>query len=134
VAKRKTIEGLLARERAGLRRVTAFEAAQAVEHGAILVDTRSTDQQEQQGLVPCAESHPLSAILWRLDPGCPTSNEKLPLDAEILVICREGYSSSLAAAALQELGFSNVADVIGGVDAWIEAGLPVEQVIRATAP
>jgi rhodanese-related sulfurtransferase len=64
-------------------------------------------------------------LAWRLDPDCPTSNEKIPLGARVLLICREGYSSVFAAQQLRELGFARATDVIGGVDAWIAAGLPV---------
>jgi rhodanese-related sulfurtransferase len=69
--------------------------------------------------------HPLSVLAWRLDPECPTSNEKIPLEAEVLLICREGFSSVFAAQQLREIGFIRATDVIGGVDAWIRAGLPV---------
>ena len=96
-----------------------------MQRGAVLVDTRSPDQQERQGLIPGAVHHPLCTLLWRLDPGCATSNEKLPLDAEVMLICREGYSSSLAAAQLRKIGFALATDVIGGVDGWKAAGLPV---------
>jgi rhodanese-related sulfurtransferase len=75
--------------------------------------------------VPGSVHHPLSTLLWRLDPDCPTSNEKIPLDARVILICREGYSSVLAASQLQELGFEDATDVIGGVEDWKRAGLPV---------
>ena len=75
--------------------------------------------------MPGAISHPLSVLLWRLDPDCPTRNEKIPLDGEVILICREGYSSTFAALQLREIGFENVADVIGGVDAWKATGLPL---------
>ena len=108
-----------------LGRVTALEAWEALQRGAVLVDTRSPDQQRTQGYVPGAVHHPLSVLAWRLDPECPTSNEKLPLDAEVVLICREGFSSVFAALQLREIGFARATDVIGGVDAWIRAGLPV---------
>jgi rhodanese-related sulfurtransferase len=106
-------------------RVTVVEAWEALQAGAVLVDTRSPDQQKAQGFVPGAVHHPLSVLAWRLDPDCPTSNEKVPLDTEIMLICREGFSSVFAALQLRDLGFSRVTDVIGGVDAWKRAGLPV---------
>jgi len=68
--------------------------------------------------VPGAECHPLSVALWRLD--------SRPRETQIILICRHGYSSSLAAAQLQALGFDRPADVVGGVEAWAAAGLPVE--------
>lgn len=104
--------------------MSAEEVAQRAEQGAILVNTRSPDQQRLQGLVPGAVHHPLSTLLWRLDPACPTSNQPVPLDAEVILLRREGYSSSLA-AQLRALGFERVTDAIGGVDAWKAAGLPL---------
>jgi len=123
---RKTIDHLLAEARAKLDRVTPEEAFDAVQDGAVLVDVRSEDEQVRQGFLPGAVHHPLSVLLWRLDPDQPTSNPKLPLDTRILLICREGYSSSLAATQLRDLGFERATDVIGGVDAWVAAGLPVQ--------
>jgi rhodanese-related sulfurtransferase len=77
-------------------------------------------------LVPGAVHHPLSVVHWRLDPAVATHNPKLPLDTHVILVCREGYSSSLAAAVLRAIGFPRATDVIGGVDAWREAGLPLE--------
>ena len=122
---RRTIDETYEEAARRLGRVTAREAWEAARDGGVLVDTRSPDQQRAQGFVPGAVHHPLSVLAWRLDPDCPTSNEKIPLDARVVLICREGYSSVFAAQQLRELGFSNAADVIGGVDAWIAAGLPV---------
>lgn len=123
---RRSIDELLASARGAYERVSAEEAyRRAKDGGAVLVDTRSADEQSRQGLVPGAQHHPLSRLLWRLDPDCPTSNEKIPLDREVILICREGYSSSLAAAQLVKLGFEHATDVIGGVEAWKAAGLPL---------
>jgi rhodanese-related sulfurtransferase len=121
---RKPIDQLLADAAVRLGRLTPLEAWAEMRAGAILVDTRSPDQRQDQGYIPGTVHHPLSTILWRLDPDCPTSNEKIPLDARVILICREGYSSVLAAAQLQEIGFDDATDVIGGVEAWREAGLP----------
>jgi len=114
----RTIDSLLAEARAGLERLTPEQALVAVEDGALLVETRSLDEQHGQGgAIPGALHHPLSVVLWRMD--------ELPRDTRVILICREGYSSSLAAAHLQQLGFRDATDVEGGVDAWIAAGLPV---------
>jgi rhodanese-related sulfurtransferase len=123
---RKTIGDLLDDARSRLARLTPEQAWEAHDQGAVLVDVRSQDERERQGFVPGAVHHPLSVLLWRLDPDEPTSNEKLPLDCRIVLICRVGYSSSLAAAQLRELGFSRATDVVGGVESWIESGLQVE--------
>jgi rhodanese-related sulfurtransferase len=125
MAPRRTIDETYEEAARRLGRVTALEACERVKAGAVLVDTRSPDQQRAQGFVPGAVHHPLSVLAWRLDPDCPTSNEKIPLDAEVLLICREGFSSVFAAQQLREIGFSRAIDVIGGVDAWVRAGLPV---------
>jgi rhodanese-related sulfurtransferase len=119
----RSIDSLLAEARAGLERLTPAQALAALEDGAVLVDTRSLDeQQEQGGVIPGALHYPLSVVLWRLD--------ELPRDARLILICREGYSSSLAAAHLQQLGFRAATDVAGGFDAWVAAGLPVDAVNR----
>ena len=115
----RSIDDLLTEARAGLSRLTPAEAHAAVGDGAVLVDTRSPDERrEQDAAIPSALRHPLSVVLWRLD--------ELPRDTRVILICRHGYSSSLAAAQLQELGFRDATDVIGGAEAWVEAGLPVD--------
>jgi rhodanese-related sulfurtransferase len=122
---RLTVDDLLGRARSGLDRLTPMEALAAMRDGAVIVDVRSRDEQaEQRALVPGALHYPLSVVLWRLDP--ETAYAKLPLDTQVVLICRHGYSSSLAAAQLREIGFARATDVIGGVEAWVAAGLPVE--------
>ena len=117
----RPLESLLAEARAKLVRLTPEQAHAAAQNGAVLVDTRSADEQrEQQGVVPGALRHPLSVVLWRLD--------ELPRDTKVILICRQGYSSILAAAQLQELGFRDATDVEGGFEAWAAAGLPVDAV------
>jgi rhodanese-related sulfurtransferase len=131
---RKSIDEALEEAARRLDRLTAVEAYEAARNGAFLVDTRSPDQRARQGHIPGALHHPLSALAWRLDPDCPTSNEKIPLDAHVILICREGFSSVFAAGLLREIGFAGATDVIGGVDAWKAAGLPIlgqaDQVVR----
>ena len=115
-------------------RVTPFEAERRMrEEGAVLVDTRSRDQQAEQGIIPGALNYPLSVVLWWLDPDFPSDTQKVPLDTELIVVCRHGYSSSLAAAQLREIGFERATDVIGGVEAWIAAGLPISPLPPGTA-
>ena len=125
MTRRKTVADLLAESRAHLDRVTPIEAFEAMAAGAVLVDVRSQDEREWQGVVPGAVHYPLSVVLWRLDPAEETGNPKLPLDSRVMLLCRQGYSSSLAAAQLREIGFDHATDVIGGVEAWIAAGLPI---------
>ncbi len=78
---RRSIDELLASARRAYKRVSAEEAYRRARDGdAVLVDSRSPDEQSRQGFVPGAAHHPLATLLWRLDPDCPTSNEKIPLD------------------------------------------------------
>ncbi len=124
---RRTIDDLLAQARRGLVRLSAAEALAAVRAGqAVLIDTRSEDQRQAQGYVREARHHPLSVLEWRLDPDAGwATDDDLHLGSWIVLLCREGYSSSLAAARLQALGFRRATDVIDGVEGWKAAGLPL---------
>jgi rhodanese-related sulfurtransferase len=125
--RRPTVDELLSEARRRLDRLTPAEAYAAALHGARIVDVRSEDERRRQGVVVSgALHHPLSVLLWRLDPAVPTSNPKLPLDAHVVLVCREGYSSSLAAAQLRQIGFVRATDVVGGIDRWRTDGLPLE--------
>jgi rhodanese-related sulfurtransferase len=127
MAPRRTIDEILEDARATLRRLTPEAAYEAAGDGAVLVDIRSEDERRRQGArIPEAVHHPLSVLAWRLDPAVPTHNPKLDLDTHVILICREGYSSSLAAGWLQAIGFRHASDVIGGIDAWRDAGLPLD--------
>lgn len=119
------IDDILAAARARLRRVEPLRAHAARRSGAILVDIRPVAQREAFGHVPGALIVERNVLEWRFDPRCPA---RLPLadryDVHIMILCQEGYSSSLAAAALQDLGLYEATDVIGGFAAWAAAGLP----------
>ena len=121
----RTIASVLEEARAGLRRLTPVEAHLAVSGGALLVDTRTPWQREAQGELPGALVIDRTVLEWRLDP---TSDARIPEAADydrlVIVVCRQGYSSSLAAAGLQALGLWRATDVIGGVEAWLADGLP----------
>lgn len=118
------IAGLLDRARAGLDRVPSAELAAAVAAGALVVDTRPVEQRVRDGELPGAVVIDRNVLEWRLDP---TSPDRLPLaddpDRRIIVVCNQGYSSSLAAATLQQLGLRNATDLVGGFEAWLAAGL-----------
>jgi rhodanese-related sulfurtransferase len=123
----KTIDELLAEARARLDRVTAEQAFVEQRDGALLIDTRTFEQRRETGNVPGAIVLDRTVFEWRLDPASPSHlSEVRDHDARIIVLCRQGYSSSLAAASLHELGLRRATDVIGGFEAWTEAGLPVE--------
>lgn len=120
------VDGLLARARDRLDRVTPQQAAREfLEEGALLVDIRPVAQRAEHGEVPGALVIDRNVLEWRLDPAC---SARLPVadsyERRVLVLCQEGYASSLAAAALRELGLRRATDVIGGFVAWREAGLP----------
>jgi rhodanese-related sulfurtransferase len=121
-----TVDELVAAARARLRRLTPHEAARALREGARLVDTRPELQRRRDGEIPDAIVVERNHLEWRLDPTSPARiPEAVDHDVTWIVICDEGYSSSLAAASLWELGLHNATDVIGGFQAWRAAGLPV---------
>ncbi|WP_242907123.1 rhodanese-like domain-containing protein [Actinomadura terrae] len=122
----KTIEEVLAQARARLRRLGPAEAAAAVADGARFVDTRPLLQRRAGGLIPGAVLIERNHLEWRLDPSSAWRiPEAADHDVAWIVVCDEGYSSSLAAASLQDLGLRNATDLIGGFQAWKAAGLPV---------
>jgi len=122
-----SIEQVLAAARARLRRLSpdeAYEAAANTE--AVLVDIRPEGQRAIEGGIPGALVVERNVLEWRFDP---VSSARLPVatdhDLQVIVFCSEGYTSSLAAAALQDLGLWRATDVVGGFQAWRAAGLPV---------
>lgn len=120
-----SIEDVLARARSRLRRLAPPAAFAEMAAGAMLVDIRPRGQREIEGLVPAAVPIERNVLEWRLDPAC---DARLPdidgYDLRVIVLCSEGYASSLAAASLQELGLTRATDVTGGFRAWHEHGLP----------
>lgn len=122
----RTVDELLARVRSRIERVEPGEAWRRLTGGALLVDTRPAEQRDRDGEVPGAVVVDRNVLEWRLDPASP---DRLPMvtgyDLEILVLCNEGYSSSLVADTLRGLGLTRSVDVIGGFVAWAAAGLPV---------
>jgi len=116
----------LERSRAGLERLTPERAFDEVRHGALLVDTRTFEQRRVQGDVPGAMRIDRTVFEWRLDPTGPWCIPEVSgTDGRIIVMCRQGFSSSLAAASLQSIGLTKATDIIGGFEAWRDAGLPV---------
>jgi rhodanese-related sulfurtransferase len=125
MAERQTIQQLLASARAGLNRLEPAAALRAQAAGATLIDTRCGDDRRASGSVHI----PLSVLFWRLDPTSGYHNPTLADPTrQVVLLCTDGYSSSLAAATLVGLGFPSATDVIGGFRAWVEAGLPLEPV------
>jgi rhodanese-related sulfurtransferase len=123
---RRTIHDLLTEARRGLARLEPADAYRAMLAGAVIVDTRSEDQRRRDGVIPGSRHHPLSELEWWLDPTSEHSDPAVGLESWIVLICQEGFASSLAAARLQAMGFARATDVVGGMDAWKAAGLPVQ--------
>ena len=123
-----TIMRLLAEARAHITRYQPAEAAEAMRRGAVLVDLRPTEYRWRYGEIPGAVAVSRHVLEWRMDVTSPWHIKELaPGDTgqEIILICHEGYSSSLAAYQLKgQLGLTNVSDVIGGFAAWCDAGFP----------
>ena len=118
-----TAEELLAMARMEIARLTPLEALAALRTGAILIDIRPVEQRSRDGFLPDAYVIPRNVLEWRLDPHGEHRDTNVPcLDRRVIVICDEGYQSSLAAANLRRFGL-DAADVIGGVQSWLRAGL-----------
>jgi rhodanese-related sulfurtransferase len=122
-----SIDEMLAAARARLQRLSPKDAYEAVaKTKAVLVDIRPASQRALEGAIDGALVVERNVLEWRLDP---TSSSWLPVatshDLQVIVFCFEGYTSSLAAAALQELGLWRATDIVGGVRAWREDGLPI---------
>jgi len=121
-----TIAEVLERARERLTRVEPTAAHEELAGGALLVDIRPQAQRAEEGEVEGATVIERNVLEWRLDPA---SEVRIPQatdhDVRILVICSQGYTSSLAAASLLDLGLWRATDVIGGVAAWRDAGLPI---------
>ena len=120
------IDELLERVRAGYERIEAREAYDAARSGeALLVDIRYAALRERDGLIPGALVVERNELEWRLDPrGSHRVPEATGHDLRVVVICNEGYASSLAAASLHQLGLRRATDLVGGFQAWKAAGLP----------
>ncbi len=125
VAARRTIDDVLAAARARLDRLTAHEAHESLRHGAVLVDIRPESDRRTEGEIFRAVVIERNVLEWRLDPSSESRLRVAAYDLRVIVLCNEGYTSSLAAAALQDLGIHRATDVIGGFRAWRSAGLPI---------
>ncbi len=122
----RAIDAVLAASRAGVSRLSPAEVLEARARGALVVDTRTEAQRRRQGELPGAVVIDRTVLEWRLDPA---SDARIPeatgYDLEVVVVCRQGYSSSLAAASLRAVGLHRATDLAGGVEAWVAAGLPL---------
>jgi rhodanese-related sulfurtransferase len=121
----RSIDEILGEARARLRRLGPRDASEAMRAGALLVDIRTQAQRAEQGLVPGALHIERNVLEWRFDPRSPAKLPQAAYDLRVIVMCVEGYTSSLAAASLQDLGVAGATDLAGGFRAWQRAGLPV---------
>lgn len=121
------VDAVVAASRAGVRRLGPREVVEAQARGALVVDTRTEAQRRRQGELPGTLVIDRTVLEWRLDPA---SDARIPeatgYDLEVVVVCRQGFSSSLAAASLRAVGLHRATDLEGGVEAWLAAGLPVD--------
>jgi len=120
----RSIDELLADARRGLDRLTPGQASAEVAAGALLVDIRPAAQRAAQGEVPGALIVERNVLEWRFDPASAARLRHARYDLRVIVMCSEGYTSSLAAAALRLLGVRAATDLDGGYRAWAAAGLP----------
>jgi len=119
MAEPAAIDLLLARAREGLDRVLPQDLAREHAAGALVVDIRPVQQRDRDGALPGAVVVDRNVLEWRLDPTCPHHlPEATSADRRVVVVCNEGYSSSLAAATLRELGLTRATDLVGGFQAW----------------
>ena len=122
------VDDLLRTARARLRRLSPSEAAAAQAAGGVIVDLRADAQRAADGLVPGALVVPRNVLEWRADPASPDRDPRIAeAPGPVVLMCAEGFASSLAAATLQDLGLGDATDMAGGFVAWRAAGLPVER-------
>lgn len=129
MANPQTIDQMLEAARERITRLTPEAAADAQRAGAVFVDTRDSGDIAAEGKIPgCVRVH-RNLLEWRADPRAESADPKIAdTSVQLIVVCNDGYSSSLAAASLVELGFARAADLVGGYRGWKAAGLPTEDV------
>lgn len=130
---RSRIDLLLSAARARLNRLTPLEALHAGEHGAVVVDIRPAAQRAEHGDLPGALVIERNVLEWRFDPTSEAALRIADDDLQVIVLCQEGYTSSLAAAALKDVGIHRATDVIGGYAAWVADGVSPPAATRVSA-
>ena len=130
---RSRIDRLRSAARARLHRLTPLQALHAVEHGAVVVDIRPAAQRAEHGDLPGALVIDRNVLEWRFDPTSEAALRIADDDLRVIVLCQEGYTSSLAAAALQDVGVHAATDGIGGYAAWVAAGVAPRAATRVSA-
>ena len=124
-----TIDALLREARTSIDRLAPEDAHRASGAGALIIDTRCSDDRRRLGTIPWSVHVPLSVLYWRLDPTSGFDDPSLSdRGRQVILVCAHGFSSSLAAATLRQLGFALATDVVGGFEGWVTAGLPIDPV------
>jgi rhodanese-related sulfurtransferase len=126
-----SIDEVLAAARSRLTRLSPAQARGAIQSGALLVDIRPQAQREAEGEIPGATIIERNVLEWRFDPASAACLPVASYDLQVIVFCSEGYTSSLAAACLLDLGVRRATDLEGGFRAWEAAGLPVSPALSA---
>jgi rhodanese-related sulfurtransferase len=121
----RSIDEVLSEARSRLDRLSPEQALDAQRSGALLVDIRPEANRAAEGVVPGAVVIERIHLEWRLDPACEARLPIASYDLPVVVFCNEGYASSLAAAALHDIGVTKATDLDGGFRAWKAAGLPI---------
>jgi len=124
----RTIDDLLEEARRRLTRLDPRAANEAMRDGALLIDIRAESQRAQDGVVPGSLFVARNVLEWRCDPSSEHRDPRIDgREHQLILMCNEGYQSSLAAATLHELGLTRTTDLDGGFQAWRAAGLPVQR-------
>ncbi len=124
---RRSIDTVLAEARARLQRLTPDDAWMGARRGAaLIIDIRTPTDRSRDGAIPGSLHLPRTVLEWRVDPASSRAHPAVGGFERLLVlVCNEGYSSSLAAVALHEIGFVNATDIVDGIRGWERAGLPL---------
>ena len=123
-----TIDDLLAEARQQIDRLTPEEAAAEIDTGAVLIDTRCDEDRANEGVIAGSIHIARTVLEWRADPASEYRDDRISdLDSRLILMCNDGYSSSLAGANLVRLGFKRVADLDSGYRGWVKAGQPIER-------
>jgi rhodanese-related sulfurtransferase len=122
------IDDLVDAARARIQRLTPEESRDAMVGGGVILDTRTYEQRCADGVIPGAIVMSRNIIEWRVDPTSGWEDpEVVARTGPVIVMCQEGFASSLAAATLIDIGVADATDMIGGFEAWKAAGLPVAE-------
>lgn len=122
-----TIDEILSRARSAIERSEPRQVLNEMESGAVVVDLRCPEERRRTGMIPGSIAVARSVLEWRADPASPWRDDRIARrDSRLLLLCEQGYSSSLAAESLHKLGFTRAGDIVGGMERWLEEGRPVE--------